>query len=646
MSTGTLNPASASAILSAIISLLAAACVYPLARVPDWEDLRPLPWVALTAALVAACNVTATLEVPVAVYLWTGRLQVLFLSLHILAWHAYFPGWAKRPVPPIGPALWPLPAVGLLALVPGAVYGDEVTLRPLEWLGVVYRDPAVTWLGFAVWGLLGGYALWGVARVVRWGRAGAPYPLAHALCTGALLAMGVHDAVAVSSHSLPTPYLLDFAYYVPISVFGLMTLRRIAESAADYHRLRTSLETAVVDRSRALEESRAAASRGERMATLGQVSAGVASELNGPATAVAARLQGLARALASEGRPELRRSVEEASEGVQRILGLGRQLLLAGRSAGDTGPLSAIPLAEALAPGLAAARVAAEDRVALRVSVPEGLEVRAQREALAQALANLLANAVQAIPAIRPGTVAVRTEEAGDRVRILVEDDGVGMSEEELRHVFEPFHAAKPPGMGSGLGLAVARSLVEGMQGTLRFESAVGRGTRATVELGAAEAPERAGGAEAAAPPRRASLLVIDDDPQVLRSMARVLGRQHDVRVAPGVRDGLAAVAGGAFDLILCDVMMPLGGGERFWAELLLRAPALMDRVVFMTGGAVTGEANAFLKRQPRPVLIKPFDVMTVNELLAKIGPAAPSGRGPGDGPASPSTALGRMGKR
>jgi DNA-binding NarL/FixJ family response regulator len=81
-------------------------------------------------------------------------------------------------------------------------------------------------------------------------------------------------------------------------------------------------------------------------------------------------------------------------------------------------------------------------------------------------------------------------------------------------------------------------------------------------------------------------------------------------------------VAARPFDLVLCDVMMPAGGGERFWAEVLLRAPALMGRVVFMTGGAVTRDARAFLQRQPRPFLAKPFDVTAVDELLQKVGPA------------------------
>ena len=62
-------------------------------------------------------------------------------------------------------------------------------------------------------------------------------------------------------------------------------------------------------------------------------------------------------------------------------------------------------------------------------------------------------------------------------------------------------------------------------------------------------------------------------------------------------------------DLVLCDVMMPGGGGERLYRTLLGRAPALARRVVFFTGGAVTDQAREFLGSQPQPVLYKPLDL-------------------------------------
>ena len=619
-----LDPVSAWALFGALTSLFAALCVAPLGRVPEWEDLRPLKWVALTAALMSATDVSDTLALAPAVHVWSNRLQVLAIALHIVAWIAYLPGWAKRPESPVRWA-WPLVVLGLLALVPGLVYGEGTRPHPLPWLGVVYHDPILTPVGLVIWIAIGGYGMWGLYRAAVWGRSGAPYRGAHLAALGVFFVVIVHDAAVETGLPLPTPYLLGIGTFCMMVVFGVITLRRISEQGIQYHRLRTGLESAVADRSRQLEDSQAALARAERLAALGQFSAGVSHEVKTPAASVAARLSFLAGACAADPRPEVRRAVAEARTGVERIEGLARQLLLAGGSeAGATGrTLEPIVVGDALRPALAAARARAGDRVTISAEVPDALWVLGQRDALVQALTNLLVNAVQAIPAVRSGAVTVRAAALCERVQLVVQDDGVGMSEEELRHVFEPFHGAKAPGQGTGLGLAVARSLLEAMQGKLRFESAVGRGTQAIVELARAEPRAPAEPGPTPAPTARASLLVVDDDPDVLRSMARLLGRQHQVRIAAGVREALAAIEEDDFDLVVCDVMMPDGGGERFWAELLLHRPALMSRVVFMTGGAVTGEARAFLRRPPRPVLVKPFEVMVVNELLAELPPRA-----------------------
>lgn len=639
-----LNPVSATAIFGALTSLAAAACVFPLGRVPDWEDLRPLFWVALSAALLTAANVPDTLDVPPSLHVWSDRVQAAAMMLNVAAWIFYVPGWARRPEPLPWWAWTPVVLAGV-ALIPGAVFSDQLVPRPLPWLGVVYRDPVFTVTGLVIAAAAAASGLAGLVLMVRWGRAGAPYPRAHVWAVGAFYLVAVHDVLILAGVPLPTPYLQDLACMATMIVFGVITLRRISETAIEFHRLRGGLETAVADHSRRLEESQSALAHAERLAALGQFSSGVANEVNRPAAAVSASLQLLEAALAGDGREEVRRALGQARVGVQRILTLAHQLLLAGRTSGSEGQaLAPVQLVGVLEPALAAARVRAVDRAVLSLSVPEDLWVHGQHEALVQILGHLLLNAVRAIPAVRSGTVAVRAEAAEAKVRIVVEDDGVGMSEEELRHVFEPFHGAKAPGQGTGLGLAVARNLVEGMQGALRFESKVGAGTRAILELPRAEAP---GAPEeewerTPLPDERALILVIDDDAQVLRSMARLLGRRYDVVTAPGVKEGLAAVAAQPFDLILCDVMMPNGGGERFWAELLVRRPVLMNRVVFMTGGAATQEARAFVRRQPRPVLIKPFEVAALDELLRAIRKG-----GPRPDPTTPEhTPVGRIVKR
>jgi signal transduction histidine kinase/CheY-like chemotaxis protein len=629
---GLFNPASVSALLSAVISAIAAACAFLLGRVPDWDDLRPLTWIALTAALASGCNFTATLDVPVEVYAWTGRLQVLAMALHVVSWHVYLVGWGRRP---LGSrhrlALRGLAAIGLLALVPGVVYADAVSIRPLAWMGVTYHDPVLTPTGFLVYGVVAVFGAWGCGLSYKFAREGAPFPVAHAICTSVITAMAVHDALVLSGLPLPTPYLVDFAFYGPITMLGLVTITRIGVSATDLRHLSAGLARLVAERSAALQRSEAALARAERLAALGQFAAGVAHEVNNPAAVVASSLEYLAAELGDDPRDGVQAGLREARAGVQRITGIVRQLLVAGRTAGRSEePVSPVHAASVVEAAVTTARARAGGLVAFDEQVAPGLTVLAHRDSLIQVLSNLAINAAQAYPPGQPGVVTIRGEHRGAQARLVVEDAGVGMSEEALLHVFEPFYSTKPSSMGTGLGMAVSLGLVNGMGGSLRFESALGVGTRAILELGRSTAPEVH--AEPAPPPGepvRARILVIDDDPEVLTSMARLLGRTHEVRVAGGVWEGLQALGLGEVDLILCDVLMPGGGAERFWAELPLRAAWAPERVAFMTAGAATPESRAFLAGQDRPVLAKPFDQMAVQDVLAELREAGRLGRRP-----------------
>ena len=152
------------------------------------------------------------------------------------------------------------------------------------------------------------------------------------------------------------------------------------------------------------------------------------------------------------------------------------------------------------------------------------------------------------------------------------------------------------------------RELVRRLGAHVTVESEVGVGTRALVELNRVEQPPRA---PIPSPFRPAissqRLLLIDDEPTVVPSLRRLLEQRYRVEVAPGVDEGLCRLEAGGFDIVLCDVMMPAGGGERLYSTLLTTHPSLARRVIFLTGGAVTEGTRLFLKEQPQPVLDKPL---------------------------------------
>jgi CheY-like chemotaxis protein len=118
--------------------------------------------------------------------------------------------------------------------------------------------------------------------------------------------------------------------------------------------------------------------------------------------------------------------------------------------------------------------------------------------------------------------------------------------------------------------------------------------------------------------------LLVDDDPGVRSSLRRLLSAQYQVAVADGVDQALAAVAAQPFDVLLVDVMMPDGGGERLYRSVSAADPALATRVVFCTGAVLDPVARGFLSQQPQPVLEKPLDVAAFGRTADRLaGPSA-----------------------
>jgi CheY-like chemotaxis protein len=231
------------------------------------------------------------------------------------------------------------------------------------------------------------------------------------------------------------------------------------------------------------------------------------------------------------------------------------------------------------------------------------------------------------VPEGRSGHVTIRAERSGGRVRVLVEDDGVGMDDEVRRRVFEPFFSTKPIGVGTGLGLAVSRGLAASLGATLAIESTPGRGTRATVDLVEARRPDRRCEDEAPLAPagRRRRVLLVDDEAAVLRALSRLLEPHYAVSTARSVDEAVALADLHRPDLLLCDVVMPDGGGEALYLALRTHAPELAGRVIFITGGASREGAREFLPGQPQPVIEKPLDLGSLARLAERLAPDAPA---------------------
>lgn len=115
-------------------------------------------------------------------------------------------------------------------------------------------------------------------------------------------------------------------------------------------------------------------------------------------------------------------------------------------------------------------------------------------------------------------------------------------------------------------------------------------------------------------------MLVIDDERAIVTAFVRLLGAQYDVVGLVDAREGLRRILDGErFDVILCDLFMPGMGGKEFYDELASQDRATAERIVFLSGGAFTSDAQDFLDQVPNPTVSKPFDAEALLGLIRSM---------------------------
>jgi CheY-like chemotaxis protein len=244
---------------------------------------------------------------------------------------------------------------------------------------------------------------------------------------------------------------------------------------------------------------------------------------------------------------------------------------------------------------------------------------------LGQVFINLLVNAAQAIGDGDPDANEIRlvtgTDAAGNGF-VEICDTGPGIPPESMDRIFDPFFTTKAIGIGTGLGLSICHNIVATMGGKLTATNRASGGAVFRVTLPAASAPRPARATSTpreSTPARRAAILIVDDEVSLGQVLRRRL-RDHDVTAVTSAREALDLLAHDAhFDVILSDLMMPEMSGMQLYDEILRSRPDIVDRVVFMTGGAFTGGAPEFLEQVPNEGLEKPFSESALRAAIQRL---------------------------
>jgi PAS domain S-box-containing protein len=365
----------------------------------------------------------------------------------------------------------------------------------------------------------------------------------------------------------------------------------------------------------------------EKLAAMGQMLAGVAHELNNPLTAIL-------------GVTELLRDSEGVQENTKRQLELThRQARRAARIVQNLLEFSrpAAPQKKALdVNSLIERTLQLQDHSLRRNNVSVDFQPQSDLPAvigdanqLIQVFLNLISNAEHAIREVREtGRVHIRIGRIGGHISVTVQDDGIGVAQEALPKLFDPFYTTKRPGGGTGLGLSICMSIVREHGGSIDVETLPAGGSAFTVylpvappEVSATLLDTAASSTEAAASAgdilNGRSILVLDDEESIRMLLEEGLSA-HGMRVdcAANSKEALELVSNCAYDLVLCDVNLSVGAGPsgREVAAQIAESSrgAAKPEVIFMTGDLVEVEGAASRIHQ----LQKPFRISDVLGVL------------------------------
>ena len=364
-----------------------------------------------------------------------------------------------------------------------------------------------------------------------------------------------------------------------------------------------------------------------RLASVGEMAAGIAHEINNPLTGVIGFSQLL---LGQELEPEVKEQVQIIADGGNRVADIVKRLLTFAR---QTKPVrTSVSVNEIIDNTLSLRRYVLETaNIKVVTNYDSALPwITADPGQLQQVFLNLIINAEYAMKkAHGKGKLNIGTKRIGDTIQISFKDDGIGISKENIERTFQPFFTTKPVGEGTGLGLSLSHSIILEHGGTIHVESEWMKGASFIIELPINETKDdyyddKPSQAPLVKSMEQAKIIVVDDEPAI-REFASItlssLGHRVDATGDP--QEALDKIAGTDYDVIFVDIRMPGMGGQELYQKITEISPVAAGRVVFITGDTSDIELRVFLKKYNLPYITKPFSrkdlEQKVSEKLASL---------------------------
>ena len=383
-----------------------------------------------------------------------------------------------------------------------------------------------------------------------------------------------------------------------------------------------------------LQRERERLRQSEKLSAMGSLLAGVAHELNNPLAIVVGRADLLVDKCAD--RPDIHddaRRIQEAADRCARIVRTFLNMARARPAAHAPTSLNDLARAATDMLGYSYRTHGIECQLALNERLPL---VEADPDQIGQIVLNLMVNAQQTLSEfVGLRHVTLKTGYDATSVWLHICDSGPGVSVDLRERIFEPFFTTKAEGVGTGLGLAVSRSMAREHGGDLVLESdavasceaaldEIARGAKFRLRLPLRVAPEPAIAPDTTNSTdnakRQVRVLVVDDEPgltDLMRSIIEAAG--HDVACAESGAVALEMLDVARFDVIITDLRMPDMDGAALWAAVRDRCPYLAQRMVFVTGDTLSPSAGRFLNENRALVLDKPFTAQDLRHRLDEV---------------------------
>jgi signal transduction histidine kinase len=417
-------------------------------------------------------------------------------------------------------------------------------------------------------------------------------------------------------------------YLLKDSLTRLVPAVRRELREAEHRRLRRQAE----DQKRRLE---AQLMQAQKLEALGTLASTIAHEFNNVLAGISGYVE-LIRA-DTQALPPVQQHVQQVVQGIHRATDLVRRILqFSSRRTALRRPLTPGPVVHE---ALQFMRPLVSDEVRIEAQLPaDGPLIEADAGQLQQVVLNLCTNAMQAMSekggVLTVAVEAVAVEAAfadlhpplkpGPHVRFVVRDTGVGMDAATRARLFEPFFTTKPPGVGTGIGLAVVQGIVKGCDGAIAVESRPGEGTTFALYFPACESA--AEGGRPAVPGKGEHLLLVDDESYLVEIGKAVLTRLgYRVSGFTDPEQALAAFTAQPDDFaaLITDLTMPALKGTDLAQRMRAVRPALP--VVLTTGFTGPHELERARALGFTRILEKPYTVDRFVDVLTKALSEAPA---------------------